>query len=221
MISRIGFTDTATLYSLFGIVCVLLIALLGAVGLTGVAVNQSQMAQRNATEARNLALISGSQAALANDNTDQAIALALQAVTLDPNSARAQVALSEAAYAPGTIRIFRGHTTDRVDWVEFSPDGLTALSGDWDGNLILWDIQTGQEIRRFEGHTVKAGTVDFMPDGLTAISGSSDTTMIQWDIQTGEIIRRFEGQPDEIWAVAISPDGLTVASGGSGNTMLL
>jgi hypothetical protein len=73
---------------------------------------------------------------LANENTDLALALAVETVMLDPTSSRAQVALSEAAYAPGTIRVFEGHTAE-VDWVEFSPDGLTALSGDWDGNLIL------------------------------------------------------------------------------------
>jgi WD40 repeat protein/serine/threonine protein kinase len=196
------------------------VALIIAIGLTAFAVNQSQVAQRSAAEAQNLALINGSQAALANGNTDQAIALAMQAVTLDPMSARAQVALSEVAYAPGTIRVFEGHTAE-VDWVEFSPDGLTALSSDWDGTVILWDIQTGEIIRRFEEHKVKSGTVDFLPDGLTAISGSFDTTMIQWDIQTGKIIRRFEGQPDQIWAVAVSPDGLTIASGGSGHDMLL
>lgn len=202
------------------LVAVLVIALIGAIGLIAIALNQSQMAQRNAAEAQNVALINGSQAALANGKTDQAITLAMQAVTLDSNSARAQVALSEAAYAPGTIRVLTGHKA-AVDWVEFSPDGLTALSASWDKTLILWDVQTGQAIRHFEGHTDKTGTVAFMPDGLSAISGSYDKTMIQWDIKTGAILRRFEGQSDQIWAVAVSPDGRYVASGGSGNNMLL
>ena len=42
------------------LVAVMFIALIGAVGLIGLAVNQSQMAQRNAAEAQNLALINGS-----------------------------------------------------------------------------------------------------------------------------------------------------------------
>src|SRR5450432_1400397 len=97
------------------------IALSGAIGLTGVAVNQSQIAQHNAAEAQNVALISGSETALAKGNTDQAIALALEAVTLNPQSASAQTALSEAAYAPGTIRRFVGHT-DIVNQIALSPD---------------------------------------------------------------------------------------------------
>lgn len=203
-----------------GLVAVLVLATLGAFGLTGVALNQSQIARQNAAESQNVSLVAGSQAALANGNTDQAIALALQAVTLDPNSARAQAALSEAAYRPGTIRVFVGHT-DNVDSLALSPDGRTALSASWDKTVILWDIQTAKILHHYEGHSDHATSVAFMPDGLTAISGSEDKTLIQWDLQTGKIIRRFEGQPDLIWALAISPDGLHVASGGSKGNIFL
>ena len=203
-----------------GLVGVLLLATLGAFGLTSFAVSQSGVAQRSAAQAQNLALIGGSQAALANGKTDQAIALAMEAVTIDPSSARAQVALSEAAYAPGTIRIFEGHT-DNVDGLAISPDGRTALSAAHDNTVILWDIQTGALLHRFEGHTAAATSVDFMPDGLTAISASADKMMIHWNLQTGEIIRRFEGQPDEIWSVNISPDGLYAVSGGSEGNVIL
>ncbi|MBC7812370.1 MAG: WD40 repeat domain-containing protein, partial [Burkholderiales bacterium] len=212
--------ERRSLIFLRGLVAVLVLATLGSLSLATIAANESQNARRSAAEAQNVALSAGSQAALANGNTDQAIALALQAVTLDPTSATSQAALSEAAYAPGTIRTFVGHT-DSVDWVAISPDGRTAISAASDNTNILWDLQTGQIIRQFEGHTARNDTVAFMPDGLSAISGSYDTTMIQWDVQTGDIIRRFEGQPDQIWAVAISPDGSYLASGGSGNNMLV
>jgi len=203
-----------------GLVAVLLLATLGAFGLTGLAANQSQIAERNAAEAQNVALVAGSQVALATGNTDQAIALALQAVTLDPSSARAQTVLSAAAYAPGTIRTFVG-PSGWVNSVALSPDGRTALSTAGDGSVNLWDVQTGEIIRRFEGHTDATSSVAFMPDGRTAISGSEDRTMIQWDLQTGDIIRRFEGHPDEVWSLAISPDGLYIASGGSERNIIL
>ena len=64
----------------------LAVFLLVAIGAAWFAFNQRNVAQRNAAESQNLALISGSQAALANGNTDQALALALQAVTLNPRS---------------------------------------------------------------------------------------------------------------------------------------
>lgn len=202
------------------LVTVLIIALIGAAGLIGLAINQSQVAQRNAAETQNIALISGSETALVKGNADEAIALALEAVTLNPRSGRAQTALSEAAYAPGTIRRFIGHT-EIVKSVALSSDGNTALSASWDQTVILWNIHTGEIIHRLTGHTGKANAVVFMPDGLSAISGSSDKSLILWNLQTGDIIRRFEGQSDEIWAVAISPDGRYAASGDSQGNLLL
>jgi WD40 repeat protein len=189
------------------LVAVLLLATLGAFGLVAVAVNQSQIAQHNAAEAQNVALIAGSQSALANDNSDEAIALALQAVTLNPDSARAQVALGQAAYAPGTVRRFAGHTGE-ISGVAFSPGGHMALTSADDRRLILWDVATGAIIRQFaNGHTEGHIKVDFSPDGGTALSGAGDGLVILWDVATGNIIRRFEGHTGWVRDVRFSPDG--------------
>lgn len=219
-VQKLAETERQAARRLRWLVVGLAVFLFAAIGAAWFASNQRKIAQHNAAESQNLALISGSQAALANGNTDQAIALALQAVRLDPLSARAQVALGEAAYAPGTIRRFTGHT-DAIDGVAYSPDGRTALTASWDKTLILWDIQTGEMIRRFEGHTAKATSVAFSPDGLTAVSGSEDTTLILWDIQTGQILRRFRGHTDAVFAVAFSPDGRAALSGGADQTLIL
>jgi WD40 repeat protein len=42
--------------------------------------------------------------------------------------------------------------TESVISVAFSPDGRTALSGNVDGTLTLWDIATGHQLRMFSGH---------------------------------------------------------------------
>src|SRR5262249_17945811 len=130
-----------------GLVAVLIVAALVGFGLAAFAVNQSRIADRNAAESQNVALVSGSQAALANSDTDLAMALALQAVTLNPQSDKAQVALGQAAYAPGTVRRFEGHTGG-VNSLVISPNGRTALSASIDKTLILWDTATGTIIRR-------------------------------------------------------------------------
>lgn len=203
-----------------GLVAVFAISTIIAAGLSIFALNQRQLALDSAAETQNVALVAGSQAALTAGDTDQAIALALQAVTLQPDSATAQTMLSEAAYSPGTIRIFEGHT-DVVASAQVSPDGQTVLSGSWDNTLILWDIGTGEIIRIFEGHQDRIKSITFMPDGKRAVSGSDDATIILWDVQTGEPIMHFTDQPDQVWSVAVSPDGNYIASGGTGNLVRL
>ena len=66
--------------------------------------------------------------------------------------------------------------------VAASPDGRLALTSTMDGSLMLWDLETGEPIRRTEG----LGAIfdlTVAPDGQTAFFGSSDTTITQWRLQ--------------------------------------
>ncbi|RLD78839.1 MAG: hypothetical protein DRJ10_09710, partial [Bacteroidetes bacterium] len=51
-----------------------------------------------------------------------------------------------------------GHSS-LVNSVAFSPDGKYIATGSWDNTVKLWNSQTGQEIRTFEGHTEKVNSV--------------------------------------------------------------
>ena len=63
-----------------------------------------------------------------------------------------------------------------------SPDGRTAVSGSKDGTLILWDLESGEALRRYHGHSGRLNSVDFSPDGRTVLSGADDGVMIEWCI---------------------------------------
>lgn len=53
-----------------------------------------------------------------------------------------------------------------VGRVAFSPDGKTLAAGhDWD--IKLWDVTTGQELVKLQGHAGELWTVAFSPDGKT------------------------------------------------------
>jgi WD40 repeat protein len=81
-----------------------------------------------------------------------------------------------------------------------------VLSASFDRTLKLWNIATGEEIRKFQGHTDRVGSVAFSPDGSMAISASNDDTIRLWDVDTGmEIIRMFSFENDE-WVV-MTKDG--------------
>jgi WD40 repeat protein len=81
-----------------------------------------------------------------------------------------------------------------------------------DTSLILWDADSGQEIRRLRGHTGLIGNVALLPDGRRAVSGSFDRTIRLWDLESGQELHRFVGHPREVTWVAVSPDGRRLLS---------
>src|SRR5438128_10866736 len=83
-----------------------------------------------------------------------------------------------------------------------SPDGKFCLCGDGWGNLTLWDVAAGKEIRTFgrqETATSRPGRrpyfrdVTFCPDGKQALSAGYDGLVRLWDVTCGKQIRVFEG----------------------------
>ena len=108
--------------------------------------------------------------------------------------------------------------------ISFSPDGKTlASSGDeWDSNIRLWDVQTGELLKTlkkrtafedFEGRDVNS--VVFSPDGNTIASGSGNGTIRLWNPHTGEFIKYLEGHTKAISSVAFSPNGNVLLSAGA------
>ena len=51
----------------------------------------------------------------------------------------------------GEVMRLQGHT-EGVMSVAFSPDGRFAISGSRDKTIRIWDLGTGEEVRRCEGH---------------------------------------------------------------------
>jgi WD40 repeat protein len=85
-------------------------------------------------------------------------------------------------------------------------------------SLILWDLETGQEIRRFEGHVTYVRALAISPDGRFALAGSQSIPdnavgdLILWDLQIDKEIRRFDFHHD-VTSIAISADGSRALTG--------
>jgi WD40 repeat protein len=225
---------------------VLLLSTVGALGLTTVALNQSEIAQRNATtatvaqglafleaanaqtqaaiadrnviEARSLALAASSQLALRDGNSDLAVLLGLEANRIaSPQQAR--LALAAVAYAPGARRQLQGHTAAVSD-VALSPNERVAASGARNGEIILWNVTTGEIMNRLVGHTDRITGVTFSPQGDTLLSASADGTARLWDIITGQQIRSYNHN-DAVLAVTFSPGGRTLVTGDNNGVVRL
>ncbi|CAD8131344.1 unnamed protein product [Paramecium sonneborni] len=61
-----------------------------------------------------------------------------------------------------------GHT---VYSVCFSPDGITLASGSHDQSIRLWDVKTGQQKAKFDGHTNIVYSIYFSTDGSQSVYG--------------------------------------------------
>jgi len=65
-------------------------------------------------------------------------------------------------------------------------------------------METGVEIRTFEGHTGGFFAVSMTPDCRRAISGSEDNTIKAWNLETGNEIRTFKVHTCGVIAISVT-----------------
>ena len=95
-----------------------------------------------------------------------------------------------------------------------------VVSGGYDGILRLWDVSTGEEIRRFEGHARKHVSVAYSPEGRRILSAGADRSVQLWDAETGKELSRFTS-PKAFNEAAFSPDGRMALAAGTENGAIL
>jgi WD40 repeat protein len=101
---------------------------------------------------------------------------------------------------------------NHVAAVAFSQDGNYLVTGGFDNTARLWDMETGAELRRFDGHRSGVTAVAFSPNGRFVLTGSPDKTARLWDAATGKELRQFKNE-QEMLSVAFSPDGRHLLTG--------
>jgi WD40 repeat protein len=104
----------------------------------------------------------------------------------------------------------------------FSPDGTWLVSGgDFEGELVLWDVATGQVRNRIRGVGKRVSSLALSSDGARVAVGNYDPTagytISVLDVATRKKVAAEEGVP-----FAFSPDGKWLAGrdGGGKNVVL-
>ena len=84
---------------------------------------------------------------------------------------------------------------------------------------MVWNVETGQEVRTLKGHTAGVTSVVLSLDGKRIVSGSEDKTVKVWDASTGQEVLTLKGHTDGLRSVVFSPDGKRLASASGDKTV--
>ena len=125
----------------------------------------------------------------------------------------------------GSLRVWNLNTGEQIGdawrdgengvWhIALSLDEKNIVCGCEDGAVELWDIDTGEIIAKWIGHTDCFTSVCWNRDCGRVVSGSNDGTARVWDVESRKTVLTIETGLNESQAVIYSPDTTMIAIGG-------
>ncbi|MCB0211673.1 MAG: hypothetical protein KDJ52_20210 [Anaerolineae bacterium] len=118
--------------------------------------------------------------------------------------------------------VLHGHK-DVVRGVAWNPiigTNQLATAAD-DRDIIIWDAERGEPIRRLEGHADPVFDLAWSHDGQRLASASTDESVGVWDVATGKLERKLLGHTDYVQGIAFSPDGTQLASTSTDKSIII
>jgi WD40 repeat protein/serine/threonine protein kinase len=103
----------------------------------------------------------------------------------------------------GAVRTLTGHKGP-VRTAVFVPGGGRVASAGDDGDLVVWDLQSSQEILRIHCHAARITGLAVTDDGKRAVTSSHDRSLRVWDLDTGKELSRFAKHADDVECVALN-----------------
>jgi hypothetical protein len=122
-----------------------------------------------------------------------------------------KVELPQGLTLRSTLEVQAGN----INEIAWSPDGGTLASGDPDGVIGLWDVESGVQRARLERSQKVVWSITFSPDGSRVAAGSNDGSVGIFDASSGLLVGSLEKHESWVRSVSYSPDGLSLASAGN------
>lgn len=103
------------------------------------------------------------------------------------------------------------------------PNGEFIASGLKNGEICLWNGNTGQRIQTSQilKHDSRVNYLAFSNDGQKLASASHDKTVRLWDTKSGTLLKCFEEHSDWVKCVAFSSNGNFIASASDDYSVLI
>ncbi|XP_047367297.1 guanine nucleotide-binding protein subunit beta-5 isoform X1 [Vespa velutina] len=116
-----------------------------------------------------------------------------------------------------------GTHTSYMSCCAFPNSDQQILTGSGDSTCALWDVESGQLLQSFHGHSSDVMSIDLAPSetGNTFVSGSCDKMVLIWDMRSGQCVQSFEGHQSDVNSVRFHPSGDAVATGSDDATCRL
>ncbi len=106
------------------------------------------------------------------------------------------------------------HDKTGVYQVRFSANDVYFISAGLDGKLKLTEIDSGEEVRVFKGHTDLVNSVYLNPEGDKIITAGLDGTIRVWDFLSGIQTLKIRAHQGGVFSAKFDPSGKYIISGG-------
>jgi WD40 repeat protein len=116
---------------------------------------------------------------------------------------------------PGDRPRRRRHTghSNRLTKVVPTSDGSAAVAAGY-GSLRVFDLVSGRQRWRLDGHARPVWDVDVVDGAGAAVSGSEDSSVRLWDLPHGSQIASFQGEsPIHVVRGAVVDDTIIIVAG--------
>jgi len=106
--------------------------------------------------------------------------------------------------------------------VVFSSTGALLASGDDEGIIVIWNVESGEEVHTFNTNST-IGSLAFSPDGTHLASGNSEgnTDIKLWDLKSGQEFHTLSGHIGNVYNLVFTPDSTQLFSSSGDRTIKL
>lgn len=102
-------------------------------------------------------------------------------------------------------RMLIGHAGN-IACLAFSEDGSQVISGAWDSQVFVWDVESGSVTAELTGHSGPVWGV-FVYDAKTIVTACADKIVRIFDVKSGKVLQSLKGHTDVARALCKLPSG--------------